>query len=57
MPVCQIVEADPGPYLLPAGILAEATYLIEDRLGAKVLDAFLNDIETGAPMFDRGDGD
>ncbi len=55
--VRQIVEDDPGPYLLPAGILAEATYLIEDRLGARVLDAFLNDIETGALMFDCGEGD
>jgi predicted nucleic acid-binding protein len=51
------MEDDPGPYLLPAGILGEATYLIEDRLGAQVLDAFLNDIETGAPMFDCGEGD
>jgi len=51
------MEDDPGPYLLPAGILGEATYLIEDRLGARVLDAFLNDIETGALMFDCGESD
>ncbi len=55
--VRQILEGDPGPYLLPAGILAEATYLIEDRLGARVLDAFLNDIETGAITFDGGESD
>lgn len=52
-----IMEDDPGPYLLPAGILAEAIYLIEDRLGARVLDAFLRDIETGALMFDCGESD
>ena len=34
-----------------------ATYLIEDWLGARVLDAFLNDIETGALMFDCGESD
>ncbi len=55
--VRQIIEDDPGPYVLPAGILAEATYLIEDRLGARVLDAFLNDIETGALVFDCGESD
>lgn len=36
---------DPGPYLVPAGILAEATYLIERRLGLEVLTAFLADLE------------
>ncbi len=51
------VESDPGPYLVPAGILAEVTYLIEERLGDRVLDAFLSDLETGGLSFDCGQND
>jgi uncharacterized protein len=45
--------ADGGPYLLPVGILAEVTYLIERRL-PNVLDPFLADLETGAFTLDCG---
>lgn len=51
------VEGDRGPYLVPAGILAEVTYLVEDRLGGHVLDAFLSDLETGGLAFDCGEAD
>jgi hypothetical protein len=37
-----------GPYLVPGGILAEIGYLIERRLGAAVLDAFVSDLEQRA---------
>jgi len=40
--------ADPGPYLVPAGILAEIAYLVEHRLGQPALEAFLSDLESGA---------
>ncbi len=50
-------EANSGPYLVPAGILAEIAYLVEDRLGAPVLDAFLADLESGALSFECGDRD
>jgi hypothetical protein len=33
-----------GPYLVPAGILAEIGYLIETRLGVAALDAFMSDL-------------
>jgi uncharacterized protein len=34
-----------APYLVPGGIFAEIGYLIENRLGPSVLDAFLSDLE------------
>ncbi len=40
--------ADSGPYLVPAGILAEIAFLAEKRLGPRALEAFLEDLETGA---------
>ena len=40
--------ADPGPYLVPAGILAEIAYLAERRLGPETLVALLEDLESGA---------
>jgi hypothetical protein len=52
-----ILEADPGPYLVPAGILAEVGFMVETRLGARVLDLFLADLESGAFALDCGEGD
>lgn len=48
------LDADPGPYLVPAAILGEVAHLVEERLGARVLDAFLADLETGAFTLDCG---
>jgi predicted nucleic acid-binding protein len=48
---------DPGPYLLPAGILAEVTYMLEQRLGLRVLDLFLDDLLSGAYALDCGADD
>ena len=45
--------ADGGPYLVPVGILAEVTYLLEQRL-AHALDPFLADLEAGAFTLDCG---
>ena len=36
------------PYLIPAGILAEIGYLVEQRLGLDVLESFLVDLEQRA---------
>jgi len=49
--------ADGGPYMVPAWILAEATYLVGRRLGAKTLDVLLGDLETGAFSVRCGDED
>ncbi|MSQ23668.1 MAG: PIN domain-containing protein [Chloroflexi bacterium] len=48
---------DDGPYLIPCGILAEVTYMIEARLGLRVLDLFLADLDSRAYALDCGDGD
>ena len=48
---------DPGPYVVPAGILAEVAYMIEQRLGLPVLDLFLADLESGAYTLECGEGD
>jgi uncharacterized protein len=48
---------DPGPYLIPVGILAEIAYLVERRLGQKVLEAFLEDLDEGAFSLDCGEKD
>lgn len=51
------LRADRGPYLIPAGILAEAAFMLERRMGARVLDGFLMDLESGAYSLDCGERD
>ncbi len=51
------LEADRGPYLVPAGILAEVTYMLEARHGTDMLDSFLADLESGAFAFHCGEHD
>lgn len=51
------LEADPGPYLIPAGILAEVAYMVERRHGARVLDSVLSQLEAGALTLDCGEHD
>ncbi|MEA2642609.1 MAG: uncharacterized protein QOF51_4003 [Chloroflexota bacterium] len=48
---------DSGPYLVPAGILAEIAYLIEQRLGQRVLELFLGDLEAGGFALECGEQD
>ena len=55
--VSDALRADPGPYVVPAGILAEAAYMLEARLGAASLDAFLSDLEEGRLLLDCGEDD
>lgn len=51
-----VIESS-GPFLVPAGILAEIAYLIERRLGVEVLDRFLEDLETGSLTLECGEED
>lgn len=51
------LDGDRGPLVIPAGILAEVGYMIETKLGAPVLDAFLDDLISGAFSFDCGETD
>jgi predicted nucleic acid-binding protein len=48
---------DSGPYLVPAGILAEVAYLVERRLGVGVLERFVLDLESGALTLECGEED
>ena len=40
--------------IVPMGIMAEIGYMLEQRLGLRALDAFLNDLETGQFTLDSG---
>lgn len=48
---------DAGPYLVPAGILAEVAYFVEGRLGLRALDALLADFESGGLALECGEED
>jgi predicted nucleic acid-binding protein len=48
---------DPGPWLVPAGILAEVAYLVETNLRLEVLEAWLYDLETGVYTLECGEQD
>ncbi len=52
----KVLQADRGPYVVPAGILAEICYLVEQRLGTRVLSALLRDLTTGFTV-DCGEND
>jgi predicted nucleic acid-binding protein len=51
------LREDAGPYLVPAGIMAEVAYLVESRLGHRAMDALLADLESGAYSLECGDED
>lgn len=55
--VRDILLDDDGPYIVPVGILAEITYLIESRLAPDALMSFLSDIETVSYTLDCGEQD
>jgi predicted nucleic acid-binding protein len=52
-----VLASDPGPYFVPAGILAEIAYMLEVRHGADRLDSFLADLESGAFALNCGERD
>jgi predicted nucleic acid-binding protein len=49
-----VLDGDPGPWIVPAGILAEVTFMIERRGGVAALDLLLADLEEGAYTLDCG---
>jgi predicted nucleic acid-binding protein len=55
--VATALKLDRGPFLVPAGVLAEIAYLVEQRLGQRVLQLFLADLESGAYSLDCGEAD
>jgi hypothetical protein len=53
----QCLVAERGPLVVPAGILAEAGYMIEADLGARVLLQFVEDADAGHYSIDCGERD
>lgn len=53
----ETLNSDPGPYLVPAATLGEIAFLVEERLGSRVLDLLLADLEVGAYTLDCGEAD
>jgi predicted nucleic acid-binding protein len=51
------LRADVGPHAVPAGILAEAAYVLEARLGLASLEALLLDLEERRFLLDCGEED
>ena len=49
-----MVLAEPGALIVPMGIMAEIGYMLEQRLGLRALQAFLNDLATGQFTLDCG---
>jgi uncharacterized protein len=48
---------EPGPAIIPAGILSELSYMVEQRLGALALLPFLEDLGQGVVALDCGETD
>jgi predicted nucleic acid-binding protein len=53
----ETLNGDPGPYLVPAAAMGEIAFLVEERLGIRVLDLLLADLESGAYTLDCGEPD
>ncbi|MHB8399062.1 MAG: type II toxin-antitoxin system VapC family toxin [Candidatus Limnocylindrales bacterium] len=53
----EVLSGDAGPYLVPAATLGEIAFLVEERLGTRVLDLLLADLQSGAYSLDCGEGD
>ncbi len=51
------LEQEQAPYFVPASILGELGYLIERKLGAEVLATFVDDLASGAFVYDPGEQD
>jgi predicted nucleic acid-binding protein len=54
--VAAALTAEAGPYVVPAGIIGEAGYML-GVLGGSALDAFLADLSDGRFTYDAGAGD
>lgn len=46
--VRQVMESDPGPFILSPFVLAELDYLVSERLGQRVEREVLEDVASGA---------
>jgi predicted nucleic acid-binding protein len=55
--VREVVEADSGPYLVPAGALSEIAYMLRKRLGDPAVDLFVDDLVSGDYRLDCDESD
>lgn len=55
--VLEMLLSDAGPYILAAGALAEATYMMQARVGARLVPTFVQNILDGAFSVDCGEND
>lgn len=53
----RLLVNDPGPLLIPTGILSEITYMVESRLGQRVVETFLTDLSEENFLLDCGAND
>lgn len=51
------IEADGGPLIIPAAMLAEAAYMIDARIGPRFVSTLVSDLANGALGIDCGEGD
>lgn len=52
-----LARQERGPFLVTAGILAEITYMVEQRLGKRALEIFIEDIIGGVYSVHCGEVD
>lgn len=56
-PCVAALRGERPPFVVPAGILAEAGYLIERKLGPQPLHRFVDDLAAGTLALDCGEDD
>ncbi len=53
----EVLRRDAGPYIVPAGVLAEIAWYLEDRFPPQVARTFLDDLRNGAYIMHWDPGD
>jgi predicted nucleic acid-binding protein len=53
----RFLTKEPGPFVVPTGILSEAAYMIESRVGPEAVITFLSGLERTATQLECGDED
>jgi len=51
------IQGESGPLVVPAGILGEVTYMLEQWAGSREVDAFLGSLQDGSLLLDCGERD
>lgn len=51
------LQGESGPLVVPAGVLGEVTYMLEQWAGPREVDAFLASLQDGSMLLDCGERD